>query len=233
MCRIVRGCISAANRVETILSRLPIDSEVELASWEGARQGWGSMPLFSFTGRRLRRSVWAIGPWLLAGTVGAQPKAKTDKDDKSEKAATSNASFVAKKPPPSTQVSKSVAERGGVNPCNTDDPGFGLYDKWTRGIDMGQLIMPANKKFARGGQFDVMFHFHGHESARKEWITVMHGAVLVGIDLGLGSGPYETAFGAPEAFERLIGSVERAVEKKTGHPAKARKVGVSAWSAGY
>jgi hypothetical protein len=136
-------------------------------------------------------------------------------------------------PPASTQVSKSVAERGGVNPCNTADPGFGLYDKWTRGIDMGQLIMPTSKRFARGGQFDVVFHFHGHEAARKEWVTVMDGAVLVGIDLGLGSGPYETAFDAPDAFERLVASVERAVEKKTGRAAKARKIGLSAWSAGY
>jgi hypothetical protein len=167
--------------------------------------------------------LWAMGlaSLLVAGAGVAEPKP------------TVNASFVAKKPPASTQVSKSVAERGGVNPCDTKDPGFGLYDKWTRGIDMGQLIMPSNKRFARGGQFDVMFHFHGHEAARKEWITVMDGAVLVGIDLGLGSGPYETAFDAPEAFERLIASVERAVEKKTGSPAKARRVGLSAWSAGY
>ena len=161
------------------------------------------------------------GLGLLAGEVYAEPK-------------TVKAGFVAKKPSRSTQVSKSVAERGGVNPCDTKDPGFGIYDKWSRGIDMGQLIMPASKGFARGGHFDVMFHFHGHEAARKEWITVMDGAVLVGIDLGLGSGPYETAFGAPEAFEHLIQSVERAVAKKTGKPqAKARKVGLSAWSAGY
>ena len=182
--------------------------------------------------RRSRLKAWGAAVMLLAGTGVAQPGAAPAKT-KEAKGETTTAGFVAHKPPSSTQMSKSVAERGGVNPCNTADPGFGLYDKWTRGIDMGQLIMPANKRFARGGQFDVMFHFHGHESARKEWITVMDGAVLVGIDLGLGSGPYETAFDAPEAFERLIGSVERAVEKKTGHPAKARKVGLSAWSAGY
>jgi hypothetical protein len=147
---------------------------------------------------------------------------------------TVSAGFVAKKPPKSTQMSKTVAERGGVNPCDTKDPGFGLYDKWSRGIDMGQLIMPASKSFAPGGQFDVMFHFHGHEAARKEWVTVMDGAVLVGIDLGLGSGPYESAFAAPEAFERLLQSVERAVAKKCGRQtAKARKIGLSAWSAGY
>jgi hypothetical protein len=94
--------------------------------------------------------------------------------------------------------------------------------------------MPSSKKFARGGRFDVMIHFHGHEAARKEWVTVMDGAVLVGIDLGLGSGPYETAFDAPDAFERLLQSVERAVAKKTGQAsAKARRVGLSGWSAGY
>lgn len=170
----------------------------------------------------MRLVAWALAGVLAAGVGVAQPKG-----------AVVNASFIAKKPPASTQTSKSVAERGGVNPCDTKDPGFGLYDKWTRGIDMGQLIMPQSKRFVRGGQFDVMIHFHGHEAARKGFVTVMDGAVLVGIDLGLGSGPYETAFDAPDAFARLIASVERAVEKKTGKPAKARRVGLSAWSAGY
>jgi hypothetical protein len=170
----------------------------------------------------LRLVAWGLAGVLATGVGAAQPKPVTV-----------NASFVAKKPPASTQNSKTVAERGGVNPCDTKDPGFGLYDKWTRGIDMGQLIMPQSKRFARGGQFDVMIHFHGHEAARKGFVTVMDGAVLVGIDLGLGSGPYETAFDAPDAFARLVTSVERAVEKKTGKPAKARRIGLSAWSAGY
>lgn len=147
---------------------------------------------------------------------------------------TKAASFVAQKPAAVTQISKTAAERGGVNPCNTKDPGFGSYERWSRGIAMGQLIMPSNKRFTRNGQFDVMFHFHGHEPARKEWVTVMDGAVLVGIDLGLGSGPYETTFDAPDAFQRLVESVERAVAKKTGRAAaKARRIGLSGWSAGY
>jgi hypothetical protein len=163
----------------------------------------------------------ALGVVLVAGVSGAEAK-------------TTMVRFIAKKPALATQVSKSVAERGGVNPCNTRDPGFGIYDRWTRGIDMGQLIMPRSKRFTRGGQFDVVFHFHGHEAARKEWVTVMDGAVLVGIDLGLGSGPYEAAFDAPETFERLVASVERAVARKTGREtARARRIGLSAWSAGY
>ena len=65
------------------------------------------------------------------------------------------------------------------------------------------------------GDFDLMVHFHGHEAVRKKWgVQVMDGAVLVGIDLGIGSGAYETAFQAPDVFQRLIESVERAVAKK-------------------
>jgi hypothetical protein len=166
---------------------------------------------------RTRRfaACWSAALVLLASSPLAKP-----------------AAYVAKPPARETQVSKSAAERG-VNPCNTPDPGFGIYGGWSRGIAMGQLLLPERGGVAKNGDFDVMFHFHGHEPARKEWVQVMDGAVLVGIDLGLGSGPYESAFAAPEAFQKLVESVERKVSSKIGRPAKARKIGLSAWSAGY
>ena len=148
-------------------------------------------------------------------------------------AATKPAAYVAKKPTPDTQVQKTAAERG-VNPCDTPDPGFGIYDKWQGGIGMGQFIMPKHGGITPKGEFDVMVHFHGHEPVRKEWVQVMDGAVLVGIDLGIGSGAYETAFQAPDVFPRLIAAVEAAVAKKTGRKtAHARHIGLSSWSAGY
>jgi LysM repeat protein len=138
------------------------------------------------------------------------------------------------KPPAWTQVQKTPKERGGINPCLTPDPGFGIYDPWQRGISMGQLIMPGRGGITRSGAFDVMIHFHGHEPARKEWVRVMDGAVFVGIDLGIGSGAYSTAFSSPATFKQLIQSVEQAMAKKTGNAhAHVRKVGLSSWSAGY
>jgi LysM repeat protein len=138
------------------------------------------------------------------------------------------------KPPAWTQVQKTPKERGGINPCLVPDPGFGIYDPWLRGITMGQLIMPGRGGITKSGAFDVMIHFHGHEPARKEWVRVMDGAVLVGIDLGIGSGAYSNAFSSPTAFPQLIQSVEQAVAKKTGNAhAHVRKVGLSSWSAGY
>jgi hypothetical protein len=136
-----------------------------------------------------------------------------------------------KKPTPETQVRKTPAERG-VNPCDTPDPGFGRYENWSRAPSMGQMIVPKASPLAANGEFDVMFHFHGHEPARKEWVQAMRRPVFVGITLGVGSGPYEAAFREPGAFERLVASVEQAVSTEV-RKARARRIGLSAWSAGY
>lgn len=141
--------------------------------------------------------------------------------------------WATRKPPPETQTQKSKRERG-VNPCNTPDPGFGVFSRWDRAPSMGQMIAPQRGGITRSGRFDVMFHFHGHEPVRKEWVQVMDGAVLVGIDLGVGSGPYSSAFNSQSAFEKLVKSVEEAVAEHHGRKtARARHIGVSAWSAGY
>jgi hypothetical protein len=142
--------------------------------------------------------------------------------------------YVAPKPTEKSQTQKTVDERGGVNPCNTKEPKPGVYEGWSRASSMGQMLMPARGGVSKDGRFDVIVHFHGHDPARKEWVQVMDGAVLVGIDLGIGSGAYSQTFGNPSAFKDLIASVETEVARHAGiKSAKARKIGVSAWSAGY
>lgn len=160
---------------------------------------------------------------------GERP-AESDKDGGSEL----KTHWVVRKPDPSTQTQKTPAERGGVNPCMTADPGWGAYDSWSREPSMGQMIAPKRSPLTSGGYFDVMFHFHGHEAVRKEWVQAMSRPVLVGIDLGIGSGAYEAAFRSPLAFEQLVASVEKAMAKKYGRKAaRVRKIGLSGWSAGY
>jgi murein DD-endopeptidase MepM/ murein hydrolase activator NlpD len=179
--------------------------------------------------------------------------AKADKKKADEKADKKKSAAVApgleKKPPAppdaplkwwleppndASQTQKNPDERGGVNPCNTKDTGFGVYDGWKRSPSMGQMIIPARGGVTKDGRFDVVFHFHGHEPARKEFVKVMDGAVLVGIDLGIGSGAYSSGFASPQTWNQLLASVERGVADARGIPsAKARKIGLSAWSAGY
>ncbi len=141
--------------------------------------------------------------------------------------------FIPAKPPAATQVQKTAAERG-VNPCNSPDPGFGAYEPWNRAPTLGQMLLPKRGGVSSRGEFDVMFHFHGHDPARKEWVRVMNGVVFVGITLGVGSGKYEETFRNHAAFPKLVESVEREVARKAGRSkARARRIGLSAWSAGY
>ena len=166
----------------------------------------------------LYRSVGALAIALAPATLAAQgaPRAKV---------------WYLKKPGPETQKRKTSAERG-VNPCDTPDRGFGRYGNWSRAPSMGQMIVPRTGAVAANGDFDVMFHFHGHEPARKEWVQAMTRPVFVAMTLGIGSGPYEQAFRVPGAFEALLKSVEQALSSE-GKPARARRIGLSAWSAGY
>jgi hypothetical protein len=140
--------------------------------------------------------------------------------------------WVRKRPAAVTQQEKTVEARG-ANPCMTDDPGFGSYSTWSRAPAMGQMIVP-NSLTKSATTFDVVFHFHGHEAARKEWVRSVDGVVLVGIDLGNGSGAYQQGFASPLVFEALLKSVERGVQEHVGNPKlRAGRVGLTAWSAGY
>lgn len=123
--------------------------------------------------------------------------------------------------------------RGGINPCMTPDPGFGIYDGW-QNVSIGQVLMPHSGGIAKNGGFDLIVHFHGHEPVRKEFVKTAKGIVLVGIDLGIGSGAYTAGFSAPATFTNLIASVEAAMAKHTGNKkAHVRKLALSSWSAGY
>jgi hypothetical protein len=142
--------------------------------------------------------------------------------------------FIPKKPTEESQSQKTVDDRGGVNPCNTKEPSPGVYGTWNRGPSIGQMIMPVRGGVTKDGSFDLVIHFHGHDPVRREFVKVMDGAVLVGIDLGIGSGAYQQQFQSAKVFQDLVASVEQEVAEQRGlKSAKARKIALSAWSAGY
>ena len=178
------------------------------------------------------------GQVLLIPEPGEKPRPppgkssdKSDKDKKDER--DSQKDWSKRKPDASTQTQKSSAERGGINPCLSPDPGWGVYDHWSRAPSVGQMIAPQRGGIS-AGNFDLVVHFHGHDAVRKEWVRVMNGPVLVGIDLGIGSGPYEAMFRSAANFDKLIASVEEEMARRHGlKRARVRKLGLSAWSAGY
>jgi hypothetical protein len=123
--------------------------------------------------------------------------------------------------------------RGGLNPCMTPDPGFGLYDGWSTAPTVGQMIAPRKGGLTKSGGFDLVVHFHGHEPIRKEFVKTGNGVVLVGIDLGIGSGAYSNAFASPYVFDKLLESVEAEMSRRSGKKARIRHLALSSWSAGY
>jgi hypothetical protein len=39
-------------------------------------------------------------------------------------------------------VEKTAAERGGIDPCQSPDDGFGIYERWRAGTGAGKLLVP-------------------------------------------------------------------------------------------
>ncbi|HKQ68296.1 MAG TPA: hypothetical protein VJT73_03115 [Polyangiaceae bacterium] len=121
----------------------------------------------------------------------------------------------------------------GYNACWVPDNGFGAYSRWQR-IGMGQMIVPLRGGHTDDFGYDVVVHFHGHDAVRHAFVEAARGVVLVGIDLGNSSGPYEHAFESSAAFPALLEKVQRGLVKASGDArAHVRHLALSSWSAGY
>lgn len=150
--------------------------------------------------------------------------------------------WVLTEPGPETQGEKPVVARGGIFPCSAPDPGFAHYAKWVQVAPMAHVLAPpaspALSSVRPDGAFDVVFHFHGREPLRKEWVRAMQGsaedAVLVAVDIGIASEAYRETFRDPRTFSQVLLAVEAELQRRSGNPrAFAQNVTLSSWSAGY
>ncbi len=141
-----------------------------------------------------------------------------------------------------TQGEKPSAARGGIFPCAAPDPGFAQYAKWVQVAPMAHVLAPpagsSSPMVNDGDGFDVLFHFHGREPIRKEWVRALqdgaYSPVLVGIDVGIASESYREVFRDARTFSQLLLAVESEIRRRSGNPrAYAQNVTLSAWSAGY
>lgn len=122
----------------------------------------------------------------------------------------------------------------GFHECNPHDAvGLGPYAKGRR-LSKGKLLVPKAGGHTQAFGYDVLVHFHGARAARIYLAQTALGVSFAGIDVGDGSGPYETAFSSPKAFEALLASIEKQLKKTSGDErAHIRHLGLTAWSAGY
>jgi hypothetical protein len=131
------------------------------------------------------------------------------------------------------EIATGTEARQRLNPCLVADPGFGTYRAWDDSLPEGQMLLPQAPAMDADGHLRVVFHFHGHEAVRKEWVRVTDDVVLVAVDLGNSSSPYAEAFADASRFSALLQNVQQGLEKRLGHPVTIERFVLSAWSAGY
>jgi hypothetical protein len=96
------------------------------------------------------------------------------------------------------------------------------------------LSIPQHAR-AKDGKYDLLFHFHGVCGVQEDNVErAQLNAVIVSVNLGIGSGPYEDAFRNRGAFDALVRAAQREVERSGRLPgATPGRIALSAWSAGF
>lgn len=104
----------------------------------------------------------------------------------------------------------------------------------------GHASVPGGVVFAprsftkREGTYDLLVHFHGNTQVVRESAEVAGlDAIVVVINLGIGSAPYEEAYAIPGTWEKLLTSIQRAVRDRGVASPRLGRVALSGWSAGY
>jgi hypothetical protein len=132
---------------------------------------------------------------------------------------------------PGFQSSRKVEQRGGIEPCATQPLDVSSVEPWLP-LSRGKLTFPKSLAAATSSQFDLIVHLHGEEPVRRELIESGKPLVLLAITLGPAES-YAPLLTGAQAYRAIIAEVERALSQRFGRQVRARKVALSAWSAGF
>jgi hypothetical protein len=132
---------------------------------------------------------------------------------------------------PAFQYSRGSAERGGKNPCALPAPDASAFEAWSS-LARGRFSAPRAGALDASGGFDLVMHFHGDELARRELIESGEKFVLYSLTLGPEE-DYAPLFAGSKLYFHLVRGIEQAVGQAHGVTAHARRVALTAWSAGF
>ena len=84
------------------------------------------------------------------------------------------------------------------------------------------------------GAYDLVVHFHGNTDLVEESFAIAKiNAVLVLVNIGIGSGPYEDRFSNPDVMREMFTRVKGALAQRGLVNPTQRRLALTAWSAGY
>jgi hypothetical protein len=139
-------------------------------------------------------------------------------------------------PPPAQLPSAAAARPAAVTTeledteCTFADPGPGDAIKVTSAKPF--VVWARSAAIRPDGSYDLLLHSHGGDAARRVLGNDLP-MVLATLDLGPLSGDYRGTFPDRRSFDRSIAAIDRAVSDVMGRPAKADKIVISSFSAGY
>lgn len=141
----------------------------------------------------------------------------------------------AEAPPPAPLPSGAAARQVAVTPeledsgCSFADPGEGDSIKTSA---KPFVVWSRTAAIRPDGRYDLLLHAHGGEAARRVLGQGLS-MVLATVDLGALSGDYRGTFPDRRSFDRIIAGIDKAVSEGVNRPAKADRIVISSFSAGY
>jgi hypothetical protein len=108
------------------------------------------------------------------------------------------------------------------------------FDRKGRSPVAGGLMFIPPAFASEDGGYDLVIHFHGNYDVVEESFGLAKlNAVVVVMNLGNGSGPYEDRFDNPQNMVDLLERSNAALLHRGLRGAHRRRLALSAWSAGY
>lgn len=114
--------------------------------------------------------------------------------------------------------------------CGFADRGTGDYESVP--VAQGQLLVrrPAVQE---SGSYRLLLHFHGADAVKKVLAPEAWDLNMLLVDAGDGSGAYRGQFGSTTIVDALVAAADRSVSQHVGRPAKADRIVLTSFSAGY
>jgi hypothetical protein len=103
-------------------------------------------------------------------------------------------------------------------------------------MNIGSALVHVPPAFeSDDGLYDVIVHFHGApQTVEPAFDATGISAVLVLVNVGISSGPYEQKFADAQALDRMLVGVQSALNRELpGRATQVRRIAISGWSAGY
>jgi hypothetical protein len=129
------------------------------------------------------------------------------------------------------------------NPANSPNSAQGVpvaeradahFDRsWRAPLAGGLLMFPPSFESA-DGQYDLVLHLNGNtDLVEQSYGFAGVNAVIAILNLGVGSGVYETRFEDPAALRLILSRAQKVMKARGLKNARLRRIGLSSWSSGF